>query len=413
MDAENNMETSRPHLPRIALPASTVVRQNNKRMRLGSPLVIVSVGAWSLGGILAEPESPFKVLAPDSCATSGCHGGAGLNRGAYHIWREYDPHFQSAATLANGQSRALAEKMGIGDPKVSASCTVCHAPMQQVDPAIFVDTLTEKERNECGNHVSCANCHGAAEKWLLSHTRPRSEFPKDALARLGMRPLETAYERANNCVACHQNLGNDLVEAKHPPLVFELDGLLVAQPKHWREADGFSHGRTWLVGQAVALREVASLESREPAEGRRAEIEAIRALLRTTGTNWNDAKDDLVRRADDYAKRISSEPMGADKERALLKKLIHERAPFQPDAFGEVTPEFRFLVIGHYAERLALAIDRLNEAPAGAQQKKPIAEGAMAGLFETAKPPKSFDQASVDRFVQKLDAIAAGATSAD
>jgi hypothetical protein len=377
-------------------------------MRLGSPLIIASLAAWSLAVVHAEPESPSKILTPESCSTSGCHGGADLNRGAYHIWREYDPHFNSAATLVNGQSRALAGKLGITDPAQSSTCTACHAPMRQVDPAAFASSVTQKEREECSTHVSCANCHGGAEKWLLSHTRPRSEFPKDALARLGMRPLETPYERANNCVACHQNLSNALLEAKHPPLSFELDGLLVAEPKHWREAEGFSHGRTWLVGQAVALREAAAQDRREPGEGRRAEIEAIRALLRATATGWNDSQEDLVRRADDYARRISTEPMGAEKERAILTKLINDRAPFQPEAFGQATAEFRFLAAGHYAERLALAIDRLNESLAGSKPG-PIADAAMEALFAAAKPPKSFDQGSIDRFVQKLDALAAAA----
>lgn len=378
-------------------------------MRLGSPLIIASLAAWSLAVVHAEPESTSKVLGPQSCSTSGCHGGAGLNRGAYHLWRDYDPHFDSAATLANGQSRALAGRLGITDATQSSSCTACHAPMRQVDPAVFASSVTPQERDDCGKHVSCANCHGGAENWLLSHTRPRSEFPKDALARLGMRPLETAYERANNCVACHQNLGNDLLEAKHPPLVFELDGLLVAQPKHWREADGFSHGKTWLVGQAVALREAVAQDRREPGEHRRAEIEAIQALLRATGTNWPDSQEDLLRRADEYARRISSEPMSAEKERAILMKLINHRAPFQPDAFGTVTAEFRFLAIGHYAERLALAIDRLNESSAGSKPARTIADGVIEALFDAAKPPKSFDLTTVDRFVQKLDAVAAAA----
>lgn len=375
-------------------------------MRLGFPLVIVSVLAWFVSVVLAEPDSSSKVLSPQSCSTSGCHGGAGLNRGAYHIWREYDPHFDSAATLSNGQARALAGKLGITEPAQSSSCTVCHAPMRQVDPAVFASSVTQQERDECSKHVSCANCHGGAENWLLSHTRPRSEFPKDALARLGMRPLETAYERANNCVACHQNLSNELLDAKHPPLSFELDGLLVAEPKHWQEAEGFSHGRTWLVGQAVALREAVAQDRREPAESRRPEIEAIRALLRATGTNWTDSQEDLVRGADEYARRISSEPMGAEKERAILTKLINDRSPFQPDAFGQATAEFRFLAAGHYAERLALAIDRLNESLAGSKQGA-IADSAMEALFAAAKPPKSFDQAAIDRFVQKLDSLVA------
>jgi len=407
------MNTPGPVAPRIALPASPPASQNNMRMRLGSPLLTVSVAVWSLGGALAEPEPVSKVLSPQSCSTSGCHGGAGLNKGAYHIWRDFDPHFESAATLGNGQSRALAASLNIKDASQSSSCTACHAPMRQADPAIFASSVTEKQREDCGNHVSCANCHGGAEEWLLSHTRPRSEFPKDALARLGMRPLQTAYERANNCVACHQNLTNDLLEAKHPPLVFELDGMLEAQAKHWREADGFSHGRTWLVGQAVALREAAAQERRETTEGRRAEIEAIRALLRATGTNWTNAQGDLIHLADDYAKRISGEPMSAEKERAILMKLISDRELFQAGAFADATPQFRFLVIGHYAERLALAIDRLNEAPASTQQKKPITEGAMEALFAAARPPKSFDQASVDRFVQKLDSLTTGVPPKD
>ncbi|MCW1925183.1 cytochrome c family protein [Luteolibacter arcticus] len=378
-------------------------------MRLGSPLLVVSVAALFLRVVLAEPEAPSKVLAPQSCSTSGCHGGAGLNRGAYLIWRDYDPHHNSAATLDNGQSRALAGRLGIADAAQSSSCTACHAPMRQVDPAVFASTVKEQDKLDCGKHVSCANCHGGAENWLLSHTRPRSEFPKDALARLGMRPLETAYERANNCVACHQNLANNLLEANHPPLVFELDGLLVAQPKHWQEADGFSHGRTWLVGQAVALREAAAQDRREPAERRRAEIVAIQALLQATGTNWPDSPEDLVRRADEYAKRISSEPMSVEKERAILEKLLNDRTPFQPAAFGEVTPEIRFLAIGHYAERLALAIDRLNESTAGPKKPRPITDGAIEGLFAAAKPPRSFDQAAIDRFLQKLDSVAAAA----
>ncbi len=333
--------------------------------------------------------------------TSGCHGGAGLDRGAYTIFKRFDPHFEASATLSNGRSKAMARQLGLENAAESKSCTICHSPMIQVPPSRLA---APPEGHQVDSGVSCASCHGPAENWLLSHTRP--DYPKDALARLGMRQLGSAYQRANNCVACHQNLSDQLVDAKHPALVFELDGLLVAEPKHWREGEGFSSAQTWLVGQAVALRETAAQANREPGERRTAEIEAIKALLKATGTGWDDAGKDLVRAADDYAKRISGAPMRREQSRAILSKLIANRTPFQSDAFGGVAGEYRSWSIGYYAERLTLAIDRLNESLVASGQQGGIAKDVLKELFDAAKPPESFDAATADEFVRKLDRVA-------
>lgn len=341
--------------------------------------------------------------------TSGCHGGAGPDRGAYSIWKRYDPHFNASATLTNGRSRAMARQLGIENAADSPSCTVCHSPMLQVPPSSIAESAGGRKVE---NGVSCANCHGPAENWLLSHTRP--DFPKDALAQLGMRPLDSAYQRANNCVACHQNLSDALVAAKHPALVFELDGQLVAEPKHWREKEGFSNAQTWLVGQGVALRETAAQANREPGDRRTAEIEAIRALLHATGTDWTNSPKDLVRAADDYAKRISGAPMSHEQGRAILSKLIANRTPFQPDAFNAVAPEFRPWAAGYYAERLTLAIDRLNESLlASGQHEGGLAKNPLRELFDAAKPPESFDAATTDEFVKKLDQLAKSPLNAE
>lgn len=332
--------------------------------------------------------------------TSGCHGGAGLDRGAYHIFKLYDPHAAAAATLTNGRSNAMARQLGIVSAAESESCTICHSPMRQV---VLSGQPAPPEGHKVESGVSCANCHGPAENWLLSHTR--KDFPKDALARLGMRQLGSAYQRANNCVACHQNLSDQLVNARHPPLIFELDGLMVAEPRHWREEKGFSNAKTWLVGQAVALREAAAQANREPGPRRTAEIEAIKALLMATGTGWEDSGKDLVRAADDFAKRISGAPMTADQGRAILSRLLASRIPFQSDAFSGVAREFRPWAVGYYAERLALAVDRLNEALAAAGQKRVVAKGALDELFDAARPPAAFDAASAEEFVRKLDRV--------
>lgn len=346
-----------------------------------------------------EPSDTAKVLGSETCATSGCHGGAGLDRGAYHIFKRFDPHSDASATLTNGRSKAMARQLGIENAAESKSCTICHSPMSQVPPSRLA---APPEGHKVDSGVSCASCHGPAENWLLSHTRP--DYPKDALARLGMRQLGSAYQRANNCVACHQSLTDQLVDAKHPPLVFELDGLLVAEPKHWREGEGFSNARTWLVGQAVALRETAAQAKREPGERRTAEIEAIKALLKTTGTGWDDSGNDLVRSADDYAKRISGAPMSREQSRAIWVKLLANRTPFQSDSFGAVVPEYRSWSIGYYAERLTLAIDRLNESLVASGQQGVIAKD-LKELFDAAKPAESFDAATADEFVQKLDQV--------
>lgn len=326
--------------------------------------------------------------------TSGCHGGAGLDRGAYHIFKRFDPHSEASATLTNARSKAMARQLGMENAAESSSCTICHSP----NPPKLA---TAAEGHAVDSGVSCVNCHGPAEKWLLSHTRP--DYPKDALARLGMRQLGSAYQRANSCVACHQNLSNELVDARHPALTFELDGLLVAEPKHWREEAGFSHAKTWLVGQAVALRETAAQAKREPGARRTAEIESIRALLRATGTGWDDTREDLVRSADEYAKRISGAPMSHEHSRAILDKLIANRTPFQPDAFGMVAAEYRSWSTGYYAERVTLAIDRLNESLVASGQQKVISQDLLDALFDAAKPPESFDATIVLDFVSKLD----------
>lgn len=371
-------------------------------MRFGETVSVFLISSCLCSIGSGEPSGSAKILGSGSCSTSGCHGGAGPNRGAYNIWKDYDPHVNAAATLENGRSRAMAREMKIEvKPSEAKSCTVCHSPTRHVSASLLAKP---PQGHGIDSGVSCVSCHGPAKDWLLSHTRP--EYPRDALERLGMRQLDSPYQRANNCVACHQNLSDELVAAKHPPLIFELDGLLVAQPKHWREDGNFSHAQTWLVGQAVALREAAAQDLREPGERRKAEIEAIRALLKATGTNWDSSRTDLVRYADDYAKRISSTDIGPEETRAMLSRLIYNREPFELRAFDSVTNEYRPWAVGHYAERVALAIDRLNESLAAEGKGKIINGKLLDDLFDAAKPPKSFDAETAGSFVQKLDRLA-------
>jgi Zn-finger protein len=198
---------------------------------------------------LHAEEAP-KFLGAQSCATSGCHGGADDKSRQYTVWAKYDVHHERPfATLTTARSERIAETLKLGNPTQAARCTVCHAPMQTV-PAERLDKAVK-----ISDGVSCENCHGPAENWIRSHTR--KDYTHADRVHAGMRDLKNLYVRANTCVACHQNVDADILAAGHPELIFELDGQCVTQPKHWQETTNWNGAQAWLVGQAVALREMS------------------------------------------------------------------------------------------------------------------------------------------------------------
>ena len=98
--------------------------------------------------------------------------------------------------------------------------------------------------------------------------------------------------------------------------------------------------------------------------------------------------------------------MGDDQGRAILSRLLGERAPFQAGAFGAVARDYRSWATGYYAERLALAVDRLNQSLIVSGKRKVIARDVLNDLFDAAKPPESFDDATAQEFVNTLDRVA-------
>lgn len=196
------------------------------------------------------------------CASTLCHGGGPApvsnqtvvvdgdqKRNAYTIWKGRDAHAKSWATLATERSARMAQAMGLGKAQDTTRCTECHAPMAALAPV----RTSVGVRAEEG--ISCENCHGPSKAWISAHTR--LDLSHGQRVGLGMRDLDNLYNRANNCVACHQVLAPDLQKAGHPPLVFELDAQSVAQPKHWIDKGDYQGPQAWLVGQATALREMS------------------------------------------------------------------------------------------------------------------------------------------------------------
>lgn len=343
--------------------------------------------AWAAG---ANDGQPIMVLGPTSCSTSGCHGGASEISRQHVIWSQRDPHSRSYATLTSARSARMAEALKIADPTQHVSCTACHAPMQTVS----------KELRASDAHVvdgvSCASCHGAGDSWLRSHTR-KDMTHADRVAS-GMRDLRGLYQRANACVACHQNIDPQLVNVgKHPALIFELDGQSVSQTKHWREVANYHGAQAWLVGQAVALREMSSAllhkQSDADTEGPRwagllwvlqrcdpgSLSQALNAVAPTASAqNFSAALDN----ADALGRRASEVAWSNEMTKAVLKNLSSAHADFRNDATSNLEQARR-------AERLVLGLDRLlGSLPA--DQRRAAANASLNTLFRLAQSPADF-----------------------
>jgi len=346
---------------------------------------------------------PARFLGESSCSSSGCHGGARTNFNQFSFWKNQDVHTRAFATLTTPRSRRLGELLQIAQPVQDARCTVCHAPFNEVpegrrDQAVRVNS-----------GVSCENCHGAAEPWLRNHTRP--DFSHADRVAAGLQELRDPYARANRCVACHQNLEPDLQRAGHPPLLFELDGQAVTQPRHWREQPGWHGGRAWLVGQAVAFRElswqleqVGSVETNLVSRWQgllwvlQQAASAVPALPQVDGldfgpvaANWKLARD----QGDQLALRAARMEWSSQTTRQILRKLTGLEKDFADPAPAVFQQACR-------AERLVLGLDRLF-LELWTREKAPESDRQLAVLYQSIQSLPDFKPAE---FAQRLAAFA-------
>jgi hypothetical protein len=318
-------------------------------------------------GLAKEPrqvrETGGAFVGSVGCKSSSCHGGAGPKRSQYITWSRQDFHTKAFAVLLNSRSERIAEGLGIAGAQSSARCTVCHSPMQSVAPSRLAPAAHPDEG------VSCESCHGAAGGWLRGHTRP--DWTYNTRVAAGMHDLRNLYVRANACVACHQNLAPEILQAGHPDLFFELDGQSVAEPKHWQDEEPWSGLREWLTGQAVALREMSWALASDPQNN-------AFSVARWDGLAWLCATatsaasipspvsqpsstpnrsdfTSMQTQADALARRASTSNWSEGSARSLLVALASAETQFA--AKGTANQ-----VLGQRAKRLVLALDRLVNA---------------------------------------------------
>ena len=333
-------------------------------------------------------DSPAKFLGANSCASSGCHGGGGAKQNQFLVWSLKDFHSQRPpATLTTARSKQIADALEIKDPSADARCTACHAPLHDVPENLRGENFRVSEG------VTCESCHGPAENWLRSHTR--HDFTRADRTATGMRDLQNLYVRANTCVACHQVVSLPLLKAGHPELIFELDGQSVAAPKHWSAGKNGNGAQAWLVGQAVALREMSWQLVQLPGvlelNQRRLETNL---LERIGSVSWvlHQAVPDAPRDkkfpedyesvqswADKLAKEKSEAVWTDEMAHKILFTLAASVESFRDTAVSNLTHARR-------AERLVLALDRLLVAENNHQ-----ADAELNELFKLAQSVPDFD----------------------
>jgi hypothetical protein len=356
------------------------------------PLLTILCGFACSAFAADEGHDGHRYVGLDSCATSGCHGG-GTGKNQVQLHRK-DQHANAHTAMAQASwSAQLTQNLGIANPYTSARCTVCHSPMQTVSADKFVSGMSALK---AGAGVSCESCHGPAEYWLRTHTRP--DYDHAMRVAIGIREMKDLYSRANACVGCHQNIDPDIVANGHVPLTFELDDYDTRETAHWKDEGAWLGPRRWLIGQAVALREVSwMLATSKPGPGAAAGVkdmqdrwQALSWLLRKTdaGKNLPGGNDYTAMEggSDRLARAAAAETWSKASTTSLLRTLIGTSREF-----GKTNAE-NSSIAAKRGYLLAVAIRRLYlslKSEGGLQS--PNIEKAIDALFQFAKGETAFD----------------------
>ncbi|HEY5346483.1 MAG TPA: multiheme c-type cytochrome [Verrucomicrobiae bacterium] len=348
-------------------------------------------------------DTPPKFLGANSCADSSCHGGGGQNQNQFLVWSLKDFHSQRpAATLTTARAKQIADALQIKDATADARCTTCHAPLHDVPENLRGEDFKVSEG------VSCESCHGPAENWIRSHTR--TDYTHADRTATGMRDLQNLYVRANTCVACHQNVDADILKAGHPELIFELDGQSVAEPKHWSADKNGNGAQAWLVGQAVALREMSWQLAKETSPTENQEnrwLALVWVLKQIDGADASlpaDVRDSMGTHASNqkWADQLAHAAANIEWTSALSRKCLNQLLDKNHLGFGGDT-DFSNEYQARRAERLVLALDRLVAALPELKNNEPV-QASLNQLFKLAQSIPDFDPKQFADALEKFSA---------
>ena len=219
--------------------------------------------------VILPAQGANKHMGVSSCSSSVCHGAVMPNKtydvllNEYVTWSHQDAHSKAFNVLNSPKSRAIASRLGIGNPSNAKECLDCHTDN--------VPSQVRGEKFSLADGVGCEACHGGAEFWLATHTSKRATYRENVSK--GMFPSADLRPRTELCLSCHYGSADKfathrMMAAGHPRLSFEMDTFLALQPPHYRIDDDYKrrkpiYGSTqnWSYGQlAAALREMDTLQ---------------------------------------------------------------------------------------------------------------------------------------------------------
>ncbi|MBW8863649.1 MAG: hypothetical protein JF609_01765, partial [Verrucomicrobia bacterium] len=182
--------------------------------------------------------------------------------------------------------------------------------------------------------------------------------------------------------------------AGHPELIFELDGQSVAEPKHWSTERNGNGAQAWLVGQAVALREMSWQLAKEqsPTENEinrwaglgwlvqsATSNDIIKQKLTTEPGQAIKAAAGLQSESDEIARDVATAPWTDEMTHKMLVVLAGTSVAFRDASVSQPAQARR-------AERLVLALDRLTAA-----KNNHKGEVELNQLFKLAQSVPDFD----------------------
>lgn len=358
------------------------------------PLFLTAV-VWGLFAPVAVPLASAQSATfqgANSCSTSGCHGGGrGLDQ--FITFKKSDAHRIAHVAMTQGFGTRIAEALQIGDASKSARCTVCHSPLEALPASRFAKGVVAEKG------VSCESCHGPAEQYLRYHTRKDLTYEQRLAG--GIRRLDTFYNRANACVACHLNIDSELVRVGHPELFFELDRQMEEEPPHWKDEGAWNGPKAWMIGQAVGLREIAWKLSTKPDPELSTRATALMWMLRKSSLGAKHLKDTqnysvIQADADRLARDAGKFEWDRKKVDALLREIV-ELGPDFRDTVLEV-PELR-----RRARVLFDGVDRLWAAlKKEGKIESPGMDTAVKLVGELSRQDLQFDR---DKFAAALQQV--------
>ncbi|ODU21038.1 MAG: hypothetical protein ABS87_08170 [Sphingomonas sp. SCN 67-18] len=319
-----------------------------------------------------------------SCSGSTCHGrqeadGRVVRQDELMRWQEESTpggaHSRAFRTLTEPRSRAIAARLGIGDPASAAMCLGCHS-----DPA-----AKRGARFQTSDGVGCEACHGGAENWLQSHYAVGASPARNIAA--GMTALTDPRARAATCLDCHfgsaepgQFVNHRIMAAGHPRISFELDLFSTLQQHHDEDADyARRKGRTnsvrmWAVGQAMALERALTLYG-NPRIGQEGAFPEF--YFFDCHTCHRRISDEPEARPAGVANPARPIPVGMpafnDENMIMLAAAVRVAAPAQAAAFDADSRAFH----------AGLAADRASAVRAAAKLRQTAA--ALASSFTKAQ----------------------------